>query len=86
MTDDRKPTNPHGDPLAKPADPGAYIGNEPEREAETIPGGVRRDDERIAATASQSGARSPDTGEVPEGHREGADADDDAVREAGENR
>jgi hypothetical protein len=86
MTDDRNRTTPRGDPLARPEDPGAYIGHEPEREAETIPGGVRHDDERIAASASQSGARSPDTGEVPEGHREGPDADDDAVREAGENR
>ena len=41
------------DPLAKPADPGAYVGHEPERQAETIPGGVRPDDERIAAHSTQ---------------------------------
>ena len=37
-------------------DPGAYIGHEPEREAESIPGGVRADDERIAAHSSRVGA------------------------------
>jgi hypothetical protein len=41
------------DPLAKPAEPGAYIGHEPERQAETIPGGVRPEDERIAAHSTQ---------------------------------
>ena len=41
------------DPLAKPADPGAYVGHEPERQAETIPGGVRPEDERVAAHSTQ---------------------------------
>jgi hypothetical protein len=41
------------DPLTKPAEPGAYVGREPERQAETIPGGVRPDDERIAAHSTQ---------------------------------
>jgi hypothetical protein len=36
-------------------DPGAYIGNEPEREAETIPGGVTSRDERVAAYDSRPG-------------------------------
>lgn len=36
-------------------DPGAYIGSEPEREAETIPGGVTSRDERIAAYDSRPG-------------------------------
>jgi hypothetical protein len=36
-------------------DPGAYIGNQPEREAESIPGGVQPGDERIAAYDSRSG-------------------------------
>jgi hypothetical protein len=40
----------HRDPLEKPAEPGAYVGREPERMAETIPDGVDPDeDERIAA-------------------------------------
>ena len=71
-------------------DPGAFIGKEPELAAETIPGGVQRGDERIAAGATQStgpanrGAN-PDDGwsRWPEGHREGSPADDDAVRRKG---
>lgn len=35
--------------MTEPRDPGAYIGQEPEREEETIPGGVKPGDERIAA-------------------------------------
>ena len=42
------------DPLEKPAEPGAYVGREPERMAETIPGGIDPDeDERIAAHSTQ---------------------------------
>jgi hypothetical protein len=51
------------DPLAKPADPGAYVGHEPERQAETIPGGVHPDDERIAAHSTQPG-EDPETAEA----------------------
>ena len=36
-------------------DPGAYIGREPELEAETIPGGVSPQDERVAAYNSRPG-------------------------------
>jgi hypothetical protein len=58
-----------------PEDPGAYIGHEPERAAETIPGGLGPDDERVAATQTQgTGVGRPDErGELPrepEGHRE----------------
>lgn len=45
------------DPLTRPDEPGAYVGHEPERQAETIPGGVGPDDERIAAHSTQ---REPD--------------------------
>ena len=62
-------------------DPGAFVGNRPERQAETIPGGIGPKDERIAANSTQSGAPSRD--DTPEGHREG-DAPD--RREAGQNR
>jgi hypothetical protein len=57
------------DPLETDLDPGAFVGNRPERQAETIPGGVRRDDERIAANSSQATG----TGDVaePSGHRDG---------------
>ena len=37
------------------ADPGAFIGSEPEREAETIPGGVERQDQRTSASNSRPG-------------------------------
>lgn len=85
MTDDVR------DPHAHPDEPGAYVGRLPERQADSIPGGVRPDDERIAAhsTVSQSapGVDAPDADApgagTPGGHREGPAADDDAVREAG---
>ena len=72
----------------KASDPGAYIGHEPERATETIPGGVRDDDERVSAVGSQStGVGRPDvrgqSEPAPEGHREGPRASDDDVREAG---
>jgi hypothetical protein len=71
MTDRDQPHHPTEDPLAHP-DPGAYVGNKPERQAETIPGGVRPGDERIAANSSESGAPEPEDGPEP--------------REAGQNR
>jgi hypothetical protein len=57
-------------------DPGAFIGRLPERAEETIPGGVRDDDERIAAHSTQgTGAGRPDVRgqpvDEPSGHREG---------------
>ena len=73
------------DPLAKPDEPGAYVGRKPERQAKTIPGGVRPDDERIAAHSTQGGDETADES-APQGHREGRAADDDLVREAGQDR
>jgi hypothetical protein len=78
------------EPAESGFDAGAYIGHEPELAAETIPGGIQPGDERIAAGATQStgpanrGAN-PDDGwsPWPKGHREGAPADDDAVRRKG---
>src|SRR3990170_627414 len=69
----------HPDPERR--DPGAYVGREPERQAATIPGGISKDDERVAAHSTQSGPTAGDP--VPHGHREGPPADDDRVREAG---
>jgi hypothetical protein len=46
-------------------DPGAYIGNEPELEAETIPGGVEPGDERVAAYDSRPGLPEEPTGDSP---------------------
>jgi hypothetical protein len=54
-----QPDAPTEDPLARPDDAGAYVGNRPERQAESIPGGVRPDDERIAAHSTQVGAAPP---------------------------
>ena len=67
----------------KTRDPGQYIGHEPELAADSIPGGVRPDDERVAAHSTQTG---PVAKPEPSGHREGDAADDDQVREAGQNR
>ena len=67
------------------ADPGTYIGRLPEHAADTIPGGLTRKDERVSAFDTQTGARSPEP-ETPEGHREGEQATDDTIREAGESR
>ena len=73
------------DPLAHPPDAGAYVGREPEREAESIPGGVRPNDERIAAYGSQ---REDAIDDAPQGggHRDGPSADDEGIRDAGQDR
>jgi hypothetical protein len=78
--EDRRP--PHE---REATDPGAYIGRKPERVAETIPGGLSPADERAAAVDTQAGVPNPDPA-TPEGHREGPSADDDTVREAGQDR
>lgn len=52
MTAER-PDRPSDHALDHPDEAGAYIGREPERAADTIPGGVRPDDERIAAHSTQ---------------------------------
>ena len=72
-------------------DPGAFVGHERELAVDSIPGGLRRDDQRVAAYDSQSDgiANADDIPEEergwPEGHRE-VDSTDDDLREAGENR
>lgn len=89
MADDRSTPNPRtdptADPLAKPDEAGAYVGRKPERQAETIPGGVHPDDERIAAHSTQREESAAEEA-PPSGHREGRGADDDLVREAGQDR
>jgi len=97
-TQDRSTENDRHDPLKPPGgdgvptDPGGYIGHEPELARETIPGGVQRGDVRVAGVATQptgAGADAQVAGgatDGPSGHREGAQADDDSVREAGANR
>lgn len=65
-------------------DPGAYIGREPERATETIPGGISTKDERVAAHSTQASPTAGDAG--PRGHREGQPVTDDTIREAGQDR
>ena len=71
MTDRDQPHDPTEHPLAHPADPGAYVGSRPERQAETIPGGVRAGDERIAANSSEPGDSPADDG--PDARQAGQD-------------
>lgn len=83
-----EPERPRNEPRR---DPGAYIGRLPERATETIPGEVRPKDVRVAAVASQPAPvrgelPGTDSGEPPEGHREGENASDDRIREAGKDR
>jgi hypothetical protein len=73
------------DPLAHPDEAGAYVGRKAERQAETIPGGVRPDDERIAAHSTQVGQPGP-TDAAPTDHREASDDDADTVRDSGRGR
>jgi hypothetical protein len=69
-------------------DPGAYIGHEPERATETIPGGVGPADERVSAVDTQSGpvVADPASGWAPprEGHAWSERANEDRLREAGD--
>ena len=81
--DARASRNPNAERDAQ--DPGAYIGHEPERVEESIPGGLSPTDERASATQTQTGPTSADEAS-PSGHREGRPATDDMVREAGQDR
>jgi hypothetical protein len=65
-------------------DPGSYIGRMPERASESIPGGVHKDDERVAAHSTQSSPTA--TGTAQSGHRDGPAVTDDTIREAGQDR
>ena len=42
--------------MTEERDPGIFIGHEPELAADRIPGGVRPQDERVAATRSEPAA------------------------------
>jgi hypothetical protein len=78
----RQPGKPHE---IESDDPGAFVGRLPERSTETIPGGIGPKDERVAASATQVSGGEGRVDE-PTGHREGDQASDDDIREAGENR
>jgi hypothetical protein len=49
-------------------DPGAYIGREPELEEESIPGGVKPGDERVAAYGSRPGVDGEPAGAANDQH------------------
>jgi len=76
----------------KQADPGAFIGRLPEREAETIPGGIGPKDQRVSAVGTQPGTvrglepAEADETIAPEGHREPTIDLDATRREAGQDR
>jgi hypothetical protein len=79
-------TRPHWE-----ADPGAYIGHEPELAADRLPEPLGPDDERVAAHSTQgTGVGRPDErgqpGDQPSGHALGDRVSDDDVREAGQDR
>jgi hypothetical protein len=64
---------------------GAWIGQHPDENTEKVRRQLDEGAERIAVTDNESGA-SPDAADWPSGHREGDQAGDDDVREAGQNR
>ena len=65
---------------------GAWIGQHPDENTERVRENLPHGAERVAVTNNESDDAAPDSGAWPQGHREGDQAGDDAVREAGENR
>ena len=63
---------------------GAWIGQHPDPNTEDVRRQLDESAERVAVTDNESGA-SPDE-DQPAGHREGEQAGDDEIREAGQNR
>jgi hypothetical protein len=64
---------------------GAWIGQHPDPNTEKVRRDLDDGAERVAVTNNES-AQSPDDESWPAGHREGDQAGDDDVRQAGENR
>lgn len=64
---------------------GAWIGQHPDPNTEKVRRDLDEGAERSAVTDNESGAI-PDDQDWPAGHREGDQAGDDDVREAGQNR
>ncbi len=67
--------------MSEPLDPGAYIGQEPELEEETIPGGLKPGDERVAAHDAAPGV--PGEPNAPAGRPDGR-SEFDRLRDAGQ--
>ncbi len=77
MTDEAMRSDRSDEPLR---DPGAYIGNEPELESETIPGGVTARDERVSAYQSRPGlAEEPTDDSWSEGQSDVSDVAQEPV-------
>ena len=64
---------------------GAWIGQHPDENTKKVRKGLDDGAERVAVTNNESGD-SPADDAPPRGHREGDQADDDDIRNAGENR
>ncbi|MDQ2673240.1 MAG: hypothetical protein M3Y40_01150 [Chloroflexota bacterium] len=73
--------------MNEPQDPregGAWIGQHPDENTERVREDLDEGAERVAVTQNESG-ESPREDAWPSGHREGDQAGDDDVRQAGEN-
>ena len=64
---------------------GAWIGQHPDENTEKVREGLGDGAERVAVTNNEAGNASEDDG-GRKGHREGDQAGDDDIREAGQNR
>jgi hypothetical protein len=65
---------------------GAWIGQHPDENTEKVRENLPEGAERVAVTNNEADDAAPDGGAWPQGHRQGDQAGDDDVREAGENR
>ncbi len=66
---------------------GAWIGQHPDANTKKVRRQLDEGAERVSVTDNESGAiPDEDQDDWPAGHREGNQADDDDVRDAGENR
>jgi len=63
---------------------GAWIGQHPDPNTEKVRKELDEGAERVAVTNNESGGTAGDGDGWPQGHREGDQAGDDDVREAGE--
>lgn len=68
----------------EPREGGAWIGQHPDENTEEVRERLDEGAERVAVTQNESG-ESPRGDDWPGGHREGDQAGDDDVRQAGEN-
>ena len=78
MTDDNRRADD-----TPPREGGAWIGQHPDPNTQKVRDNLDEGAERVAVTNNESGDSPTDTG-WPHGHREGDQASDDNVRDAGE--